>query len=215
MLAENLVGIYVHGSAAMGGFNPARSDLDALIMVQDSLSLEIKQSLIPVTFRLVEVAPAKGLEFSVVLLRATQDFVYPTPYEFHYSQDWYEAYATDKVDLIAPQTDADLAAHFMVTRSRGVCIDGIPIDQVFGPVPSTDYWQSLLWDAQGILADMSSEPVYAVLNLCRIVAYQREQVVLSKYEGGKWGLRHLPAAFHVLIEQALRQYEAQMSVTLD
>ena len=34
ILGDELVGVYLHGSAAMGCFNPAKSDLDLLIVVK-------------------------------------------------------------------------------------------------------------------------------------------------------------------------------------
>ena len=38
ILREKLVGIYVHGSIAFGCFNWARSDIDFLVVVNESLS---------------------------------------------------------------------------------------------------------------------------------------------------------------------------------
>ena len=32
ILGENLVGVYLHGSAVMGCFNPAKSDLDFIVV---------------------------------------------------------------------------------------------------------------------------------------------------------------------------------------
>ena len=38
ILKDNLVGIYLHGSAVMGCFNPAKSDIDLSVVVKDSMS---------------------------------------------------------------------------------------------------------------------------------------------------------------------------------
>ena len=45
-----------------------------------------------------------------------------------------------------------------------------------------------------------------MLNLCRVLAYRREKQVLSKEQGGRWGLRNLPAAYSPVIAAALEQY---------
>lgn len=37
-LGDNLVGIYLHGSLAMGCFNPDTSDIDLLLVVADKLT---------------------------------------------------------------------------------------------------------------------------------------------------------------------------------
>ena len=38
ILQDNLVGVYLHGSAVMGCFNPAKSDLDLIVVVKESMS---------------------------------------------------------------------------------------------------------------------------------------------------------------------------------
>ena len=43
--AENLVGIYLHGSLAMESFNPVSSDVDLLVVVRDRLSRDEKIAL--------------------------------------------------------------------------------------------------------------------------------------------------------------------------
>lgn len=206
LLRENLVGIYAHGSAVWGGFHPKVSDFDFLVVVREALDPSIKEALIPLSLRLAEGAPAKGLEYSVVLLRYTLEFNYPTPFEFHYGRDWHEAFLAGNAIRQMPPTDPDLAVHFTVTRARGMCIFGESIERVFGSVPERAYWSSLMVDADGIWADMATNPIYSILNLCRIAAYQQEKSILSKLEGGKWGLEHLPARFHPLIQQALSAY---------
>ncbi len=40
ILGGNLVGIYLHGSLAMGGFNPRTSDIDFLIVLKAPLKPE-------------------------------------------------------------------------------------------------------------------------------------------------------------------------------
>lgn len=47
---------------------------------------------------------------------------------------------------------------------------------------------------------------YLILNLCRVLAYKNERLILSKREGGEWGLEHVPAAYRPLILEALRDY---------
>ena len=39
ILKNNLIGIYLHGSAAMECFNPSKSDIDLIIIVKDEAFL--------------------------------------------------------------------------------------------------------------------------------------------------------------------------------
>jgi streptomycin 3"-adenylyltransferase len=51
--------------------------------------------------------------------------------------------------------------------------------------------------------------VYWILGACRILAFIREEKVLSKLEGGYWGITHLPKKYYNLINQALSIYQGK------
>lgn len=208
-VGDNLVGVYLHGSLVMGCFNPLTSDVDFLAVVRAPLDVPTKRAILAFMLELGKDAPEKGIEFSVMMREHTQHFVFPTPYELHLSPGWHDRAHRDEIDLTSPVTDPDLAAHFTITRAYGRCLFGEPIEAVFGEVPEEHYWASLVYDLEGILQDFSTNPVYSILNLCRIIAYKQEKRVLSKRDGGVWGLAHLDAVYQPLIQQALEVYQAQ------
>lgn len=65
ILGENLKGIYLHGSAAMGCFNPKKSDLDLLLVVEHGMSKGEKLRFMEEVVRLNKEAPSKGIEFRI------------------------------------------------------------------------------------------------------------------------------------------------------
>ncbi len=212
VLMDNLVGIYLHGSLTLGGFNPRTSDIDFLVVTRAALSAAEFKALVALTLELTQLAPSKGLEFSVVTLMHTLNCTHPCPFEFHYGLNWHERFAAGTVDYGADPRDPDLAAHFTITRARGRCLDGEPIDQVFGAVPERDYWDSIRADAEDILRNISYNPVYSILNLCRVLAYQQDKLIVSKVEGAAWALTHLPPIFHPLIQQAVDTYQSPVEL---
>ena len=48
-------------------------------------------------------------------------------------------------------------------------------------------------------------PRYAVLNFCRVLAFINEGLIISKIEGGEWGLKKLPKEYHPIISAALQE----------
>jgi streptomycin 3"-adenylyltransferase len=54
---------------------------------------------------------------------------------------------------------------------------------------------------------MNENPVYFILNICRTLCYLREFKILSKIEGGQWGINNLPVKFHGIIQKSLEVYE--------
>ena len=208
ILADRLAGVYLHGSAAMGGFNAAVSDLDLLIVTEGAISDEAKVQLMEMTVAHNEKAPAKGIEMSVVRRDVCNPFVYPTPFELHFSCGTLGWYRSDPQGYIEKMngTDRDLAAHFVITRSRGMTLWGESADSVFGAVSPQQYFDSICADIENAESEITGNLMYYTLNLCRVLAFRREALILSKQEGGEWGKLSLPRQFRHLAAAALQAY---------
>lgn len=213
-LGENLVGVYLHGSLAMGCFNLASSDIDVLIVVKDGMELEDKQDAGNSFIELIKNFPANKLELSIVTLDALKNFQYPTPYELHFSNENVENFTGGKFDLMKHREDADLAAHFVITKNRGICLFGEPIEAMFPDVPDEYYLKSIVQDfdcsynnvANGQDEGTCHVPIYAVLNACRMLGFIEDGLIASKKEGGKWAMEHLPKEYRSVIREALNEY---------
>lgn len=217
VLADALTGVYLHGSLAMGCFNPVTSDVDLIVVSERGMSREQKRCLMERLIGLNGRAPAKGIEMSVVLRSFCDPFVYPTPFELHFSPMHLPLYRADPDAYLQQMqgVDPDLAAHFTMIRQRGVTLYGAPASDVFGPVDTAYYADSIWLDVQSAQEDVCKNPIYTVLNLCRVLAFLQERLYLSKQEGGEWGLRHLHAPHDVLVAQALRCYRSGQAMRPD
>ena len=217
VLADALTGVYLHGSLAMGCFNPVTSDVDLIVVSERAMSRAQKLHMMEHLIGLNGRAPAKGIEMSVVLRSFCDPFVYPTPFELHFSPMHLPLYRADPDAYLQQMqgVDPDLAAHFTMIRQRGVTLYGAPAPDVFGPVDAACYADSIWLDVQNAQEDVCEHPVYTVLNLCRVLAFLQERLYLSKREGGEWGLRHLRAPHDALVAQALRCYRSGQAMRPD
>ena len=199
----NLVGIYLHGSVAQNAFRWNVSDVDFLLVVQSGPSDDVKRQLLDATLRLSEIAPPKGLEWSVVTLADSLHVSHPVPFCLHYSIAHTQRYLTSPEDYIQHMKgrDSDLAAYFAVVRHCGIVLYGKPIEDVFGPVP-----QDFVMDSfrENIINDDTPD---GILNRCRYEAYRQDGVMLSKIDGAYWALKHLPTDLHARIFSALKAYD--------
>ena len=217
ILDSNLEGIYLHGSAVMGCFSVQRSDIDLLVVVKDGISDEVKRQYMDMVVALNERAPQKGIELSIVKAEVCNPFVYPTPFELHFSithLEWYQKSPTDYIEKMKG-TDKDLAAHITVIYHRGKTLYGREIKTVFSEVDRADYLDSIWSDVEIAAEEIVKQPMYFVLNLCRVLAFQKENIILSKQEGGAWGLANIPPKYAGLIEDAMTEYETGVSMHLD
>jgi len=218
-LGEKLTGIYVHGSVAMGGFTFKQSDLDYLAIISSPLTLEERQKLSKSFLEIYEKdAPGNGIEMSIVVEKfAGSDFRYPTPYEFHMGTE--EQIKSYSLPHKAEMTDPDLAAHFTITKKRGICMYGKAIDEIFADIPRKYYLDSIAKDSGESFKNIQEKtgiekctvPKYAILNFCRVLALIEGNLIVSKVEGAEWALKNLPEKYHSLISAALQEYSEAFS----
>ncbi len=189
--SPKLVGVYVHGSAALGGFGPA-SDLDVLVVTDGGSNWPALGAQL-----LAECGGPRTLELSVVAADAARRPSRPWPFFLHVNSE------DERVDLDEGRGDPDLICHYAVTRTAGVTVSGPPPEAAFGPVSRSqlvDYFrEELRWSVT------HADQRYAVLNACRAMAYADRGVLLSKPAGGQWWLQQFgPEA---LVDQALAAQE--------
>ena len=208
IFGEDLTGIYLHGSLAMGCFNPDKSDIDLIIVTEKEPEEEQKMRFMELTVSLNELAPAKGIELSIVKRSSCENVVHPIPFELHFSPmhlKWFQDNPGDYVRNMKG-TDPDLAGHFMIIRHYGICLWGAAVSEVFAEVPKEMYFDSIRKDIEAAREDICENPIYIILNLCRVLGYAEEELVLSKKTGGEWGLRNVDEKYSDLILEALECY---------
>ncbi len=66
ILRDNLVGVYLHGSAVMGCYNPAKSDIDLIVVVKEPLEDGVKRRYLDMVIRLNEKGQAQGVSSQLV-----------------------------------------------------------------------------------------------------------------------------------------------------
>lgn len=213
LLADNLAGIYLHGSLALGSFNPAASDLDLLVVSRHPLSADTKRHAIEQLLR--RSLQPRPIEISFLRQADLRPWRHPTPFDLHYSEMWRANYERELAadawrfwnDI--QRSDPDLAAHITVLGHRGICLAGAPIAAVFPAVPRDDYVASVIEDVLSALAHIAEHPAYAILNACRTYAYLRDDQIYSKDEGGAWALRALPVEWRGVVAIALAAYRGE------
>jgi streptomycin 3"-adenylyltransferase len=208
ILGDNLVGIYVHGSIAMNCFRWNTSDIDYIVVIDKEITEEQKLLLMRATVEQNELAPAKGIEMSVVLAKHCKEFKYPTPFELHFSNMHLQWFREDPSGYCKNMSgeDADLAAHFTIIHRYGIVLCGKEVKEVFSDVPKEAYVDSIRADICEATSSVMENPVYYILNLCRVAAYVESGLVLSKEQGGEWGLEFLNSGYHSLLISALECY---------
>jgi len=206
IIQDNLVGLYLCGSLAMGCYNPRSSDIDVVIVARERLSKEQRKRII----EYMKGACSKGIriELSIVCEDVIHNPTYPMMVDLHFEY-W--------GDIFENETDKEILSNLYTTRGRGFCVWGAPISDVFSEIPIQYHIRSVIEDIQHTRKYIHEKPerigydvtVYWILSSCRILAFIREEKVFSKPEGGHWGIAKLPKEYHGLIRQALSSYQGK------
>lgn len=188
-------------------------DIDLLVIINEMIDPKIKRELIDVLLGLSDNGPKKGFEMSVILKRNLEEFQYPTPFILHYSDIYKERYLNEPDFICGDSADPDLAAHIVVTINRGICLFGKSINEVFEPIPEKYYIESIMNDIASAKECIVDNPVYFILNLCRVLCYLKEGAICSKKEGGEWGYMNPPSRHKNIIKSALEAYKDANNVS--
>ncbi|HCI80903.1 MAG TPA: hypothetical protein DHW02_14570, partial [Ktedonobacter sp.] len=168
LLGDNLIAIYLHGSLAMGCFNPELSDIDLLVIMQHGMTVETKYALMDSLLR-ISNAP-RPIETSFLVQLDIHPFCHPLPYDMHYSESWREQVSHEQTDGSWKQRnndlkhDVDLSAHLMITLHRGVTLYEPPPADILPVVPPDDYKKSIIGDYIDARDGRHLMPFYFVLN---------------------------------------------------
>jgi Domain of unknown function (DUF4111) len=201
-LGPVLVGAYLHGSAALGGWTAERSDVDLLGVVARPLRGRDKRVVAARLSHPSLACPAPaGLELSLVTSAVAADPPRRPPFELHVTTG------------PSPQThlggtaaaDPDLLLPFAVCRRSGLAVAGPEPVEVFAEPPRDWLLERAVAELRWAVANGSF--AYRVLTACRAWRYLEDDVLGSKVEAGRWARPRLadpdPPAAVALVDAAV------------
>lgn len=210
MLRDNLVGLYLHGSLAMGAFLPTKSDIDIIATLNRPLSDVQREELRHVSSEVLLPSAASGLDLTLLTTEAarhpTEDSSWEAAIQVRRSHHSQQAQMRERAD---PFLFIDVA----VVRKHGVTIAGPSADDSLGPVATRLIGDACaencrVWASRDVFHD----PASGVLNVCRAWQFLEEETLVSKVEAGEWAKCRTDK--DALVETALASRRGDTSVIL-
>jgi len=174
-----LTAAYLHGSAALGGWTPERSDVDILFVVRDDISAAAAAEAGRTLLSAAAGCPGRCLECSIVTAGAAARPAPPWPFVLHVGFRDGEQVLRMGAER---DGDADLLMHYAVCRAAGVALAGPPPRAGIGAVGRAVILGYLAAELGWGLANAPEN--YAVLNACRALVYLNEGRIVAKVAGG-------------------------------
>lgn len=206
-LGDQLVGLYLYGSLALGDFDPASSDIDFLVATQEDPSPGALADLAALHARLAASGlPYAGrLEGSYIPLRALRRHDPAANRHPTIGVDWPFGIGPHGPNWV-------IERHIL--REHGRALHGPPPRDLIDPVVPDDlraaaramlrdFWPRQL-DGPEWLRTRAYQS-FAILTMCRALNTLAEGTVLSKPAAAAWAKAALDPAWSPLIDRALAQ----------
>jgi hypothetical protein len=206
-LGDRLVGLYLHGSLALGDFFPPASDIDFHAATAGPLDAPAVAHLAAMHagFKAEGGWPARleGVYFPVEALRRHDPSGDPAP---TVGVDW---------ELGPGRPGPTWVLDRWVTREHGVIIFGPDPCELIDPIGPTDLRAAVL---AALLGDWGSQlkegadtgwlrprnyQAFAILTMCRALHVLERGAVVPKPEAAAWAMGHLPPPWPAQVERAL------------
>ena len=203
VLGDELVGLYLFGSAVLGGLTPT-SDLDLLAVVRRPTTPDERRRLAE---RLLALSKRpRHLELTLVVQSDVRPWRYPPRMDFQYG-DWLrDEFERGEIPPRVP--NPDLAALITMTVLYGRSLAGPPPREVFAPVPHGDLVRAGVDEIDGILAGLEGDTRNMFLTLARIWSTAETGEIRPKDAAADWAIGRLPEAHRPVLERARDGYRS-------
>ena len=207
-LFENqLIGIYLYGSAILGGLH-INSDVDILVISNQDLTDATRNEL---TKRLMLISGKIGcknlkrpLEVTVINQNDIVPWQFPSKCEFMYGE-WLRE-QMEAGDIPQSCYEPDVAILLWQARSHSLSLKGPEAFKVIEPIPMKDIQKAIRCSLPELIAGVKGDERNALLTLARMWFTIATGEICSKDMAAEWVTPRLPQNLAVLLEIARKAY---------
>lgn len=180
-----VIATILHGSAALGSWVSARSDVDILMVADDTARIggQALSRSASALQGLASSCPGRGAELSIISAQLARKPAPPWPFLLHVNT---EATHVKTVFGAGHDGDPDLLLHLAVCRAVGIGVRGATPEDLIGEIDRPSIIRAM--DAELVASLDDADTTYTVLNACRAWCYVVTDRLVSKRVGAKWAV---------------------------
>ncbi|WP_416971427.1 aminoglycoside adenylyltransferase domain-containing protein [Streptomyces sp. 4F14] len=199
----DLLGVYLHGSAVLGGLRP-HSDIDVLGVVRRSLSERQRRVIVDELLELSGQGGYRYVELTVVVQGDVRPWRFPPLCDFLYG-DWLRGEFESGV-LPEPEASADLAPLLTMVLQGDAPLLGPPPGVLLDPVPHADLLRGITAGVPDLMAGLEHDTRNVLLTLARVWMTLDTGTVAAKDEAARWAEARLARERRAVLGRARAAY---------
>jgi predicted nucleotidyltransferase len=207
VLGDDIVGVYLYGSAVMGGLQWS-SDLDVFVVARRPTTPAerrvLGQRLLPMSGMHAAAGPSRSIELTIVVQSDVRPWRYPPRLDFQYG-DWLRA-EFERGAPPSPRPSPDLAVVITMVLASARHLFGPSAAEVLDPLPSTDLDRALIEVIPGLLDDLETDTRNVILTLGRIWMTLSTGEIRSKDAAADWAMERVPGDLRAVLVRARASY---------
>ncbi|MEU8348098.1 aminoglycoside adenylyltransferase family protein [Streptomyces sp. NPDC048845] len=204
VLGAEVVGVYLHGSAVLGGLRPA-SDLDVLVVSRRSMDGRERRALLDgLLERSGSANGVRPVELTVVVRSEVSPWRYPPTGDFLYGEWLREDYEAGLLPQPEPVPDLALLISMVLAGDRPLA--GPPPARVLEPVPHADLVRASVAGVPELLGELDGDTRNVLLTLARVWSTLATGEIRSKDAAADWALERLPPEHRPVLAHARELY---------
>ncbi len=211
LFGERLCGVYLYGSAVLGGLRPD-SDIDILIIVDggldDTLRAELTKRLlelsVPVAAAHSEQRGLRPLEITVLDSKQLRPRRFPPRIEYLYGE-WLRA-EIEAGELPMPHESTDLVILLRQSERHSLRLYGRERSELVNPIPDSDIKAAMRAELPKLAGYLRGDERNVLLTYCRMWYTLDTGDIVSKDTAAEWVLARLEPELRRPIEAARQAY---------
>lgn len=194
ILGDDLLGVYLHGSAVLGGLRPY-SDLDVLAVSARRTTPDERRRLVD---RLRAVSgrraplPARPVELTIVVASEVRPWRTPTRLDFQYGEWLRDDFERGNLEPWSENAHADVAVLLAMVLFGDSPLVGPAPAELLDPVPHDDLAAAMVGGIDELVRDIEGDTRNVLLTLARIWCTVTTGEIRSKDEAATWALARVP-----------------------
>lgn len=204
LLGPDLLGVYLYGSALVGGLQKY-SDLDLAVVIGRATTLEEKAKLIA---RLLQISGLymKGsklpIEMTLVEKAKINPWQYPPHVDFQYGEWLRQAFESGVIQPWQTSEMPDLAILITQVLLKSETLWGLDAKLLLAPVPYADFMKAMLQDINRLNTNLEHDTRNVLLALARIWSTLETDTIRSKPAAADHAIDGLPAMYQPVMQRA-------------